>query len=70
MKLGRSFVHVVCCVSQVDVVIECIRGIVRVCGGVNEDVSIRIDFVGAFFCREYVVNSSKGNHLLEHNHQN
>jgi len=38
--LGRCFVRVGCCVSQVFVVIECGTGIVRVCGGVDEDVAI------------------------------
>ena len=33
--LGRCFVSVGCCVLQVEVDVECITGIVRVCGGVN-----------------------------------
>ena len=38
--LGRCFVRVGCCVSQVFVDFESISGIVRAFGGVNEDVAI------------------------------
>ena len=38
--MGRCSVHVGYCVSQVVVFMMCSRGIVRVCGGVNEDGSI------------------------------
>jgi len=38
--LGRWSVHVGCCVSQVDVDKECIRGYVGAFGGVNDDVAI------------------------------
>ena len=37
---GRCSVHVGCCVSLLVVVIECIRGIMRACGEVNEAVAI------------------------------
>ena len=38
--LGRCFVSVGYCVSEVFVDMECSRGIVRACGGVNEDAAI------------------------------
>ena len=38
--LGRCFVRVGCCVSQVDVVMECSTVIVRAFGGVNNGVAI------------------------------
>jgi len=37
---GRCSVRVGCCVSLLLVVMECSTGIVRVCGGLNEDVAI------------------------------
>ena len=38
--LGRCFVRVSYCVLLLAVDIECSRGIVRVCGGVNDGVAI------------------------------
>ena len=38
--LGRCVFRVSCYVSQVFVLIERCTGIVKVCGGVNEDVAI------------------------------
>ena len=37
---GRCSVRISCCVSQIAVFVKCIRGIVGVCGGVNEVVAI------------------------------
>ena len=39
-RSGRCSVRVGCCVSLLFVVIECRKWIVRVCGGVNDGVSI------------------------------
>ena len=39
--MGRWSVRIGCCVSQVFVIVACSRGIVMVCGGVNDDVAIK-----------------------------
>ena len=40
--LGRCSVRVGCCISLLVVFTECIKGIVRVQGGVNEAVAIEL----------------------------
>ena len=39
MKLRRSSVHVGCSVSQVDIDMECNRGIMKACSGMEEVVA-------------------------------
>jgi len=64
--LGRCSVRIGYYVSRVNVVMECSTGIVRVCGGVNEDVSDRIGFVVSFLQNRMASSPLLQNRMVNH----